>query len=67
MKYVGFVLLGLLALVVVLLAVAAIRAVKIKAKPNTNAPAINPTKEEADDYAAKLSEMITEAPFEPAA
>ena len=45
MKYVGIVLLCLLA-------------VKLKAKPNTNSPAINPTKQEADDYAAKLSEMI---------
>lgn len=58
MKYVGIVLLCLLGLLVVLLAVAAIKAVKIKAKPNTNSPAINPTKEEADDYAAKLSKMI---------
>ena len=58
LKYVGIVLLCLLALLIVLLAVAAIRAVKLKAKPNTNSPAINPTKQEADDYAAKLSEMI---------
>ena len=58
MKYVGFVLLCLLGLLVVLLAVAAIKAVKIKAKPNTSTPAINPTKQEADDYAVKLSKMI---------
>ena len=58
MKYVGIVLLCLLGLLVVLLAVAAIKAVKIKAKPNTSTPAINPTKQEADDYAVKLSKMI---------
>ena len=58
MKYVGIVLLCLLGLLVVLLAVAAIKAVKIKAKPNTSTPAINPTREEADDYAVKLSKMI---------
>lgn len=58
MKYVGIVLLCLLGLLVVLLAAAAIKAVKIKAKPNTDSPAINPTKEEADDYAVKLSKMI---------
>lgn len=58
MKYVGIVLLCLLGLLVVLLAVATIKAVKIKAKPNTSTPAINPTKQEADDYAVKLSKMI---------
>lgn len=58
MKYVGIILLCLLGLLVVLLAVAAIKAVKIKAKPNTSTPAINPTKQEADDYAVKLSKMI---------
>ncbi len=58
MKSVGIVLLCLLSLLVVLLAVAALKAVKIKAKPNTDSPAINPTKEEADDYAVKLSKMI---------
>ena len=58
MKYVGIVLLCLLGLLVVLLAAAAIKAVKIKAKPNTNSPAISPTKQEADDYAVKLSKMI---------
>ena len=45
-------------LFVLLIVVSAIRAVMIKAKPNTNAPAINPTDEEAQDYAKKLSEMI---------
>ena len=58
MKYVGFALLGILAIFVVLLVVSAIRAVIIKAKPRTDAPAINPTKEEADRYAEKLSAMI---------
>ena len=58
MKYVGFALLILLAVVVLLIAVSAIKAVKIKAKPNTAAPAINPTEAEAADYAQKLSEMI---------
>ncbi len=58
MKYVGFALLAILAVFVLLLVIAAIKAVKIKAKPNTNAPAINPTKEEADDYAKKLSDMV---------
>lgn len=58
MKYVGIVLLCILALLIVLIAIAALRAVKLKAKPNTNPPTINPTKEEADDYAVKLSKMI---------
>ena len=58
MKYVGFALLAVFAIFVILLIASAIKAVKIKAKENTNAPAINPTKEEADDYAHKLSEMI---------
>ncbi len=52
------VLLAVLAVIVLLIAVAAIRAVKIKAKPNKNEPAINPTKEEAENYAQKLSAMI---------
>ncbi len=58
MKYIGFALLAVLAIFVALLVVAAIKAVKIKAKPNTSAPAINPTEEEANDYAHKLSEMV---------
>lgn len=58
MKYIGFALLAILAIFVLLLIIAAIKAVKIKAKPNNNAPAINPTKEETDDYAQKLSEMV---------
>ncbi len=58
MKYIGFVLLALLAIAVILLVAAAVRAVMIKAKPNDAKPAIAPTKEEADDYAEKLSEMI---------
>lgn len=58
MKYVGIALLILLAVIVLLLLVSAIRAVSIKAKPNTSKPAVAPTKEEADDYARKLSEMI---------
>lgn len=39
-------------------AVAAVRAAKIKAKPNTSKPAISFTKEEEDKYAHMLSEMI---------
>ena len=58
MKYIGIALLVILGIVVFLLAIAAIKAAKIKAKPNTNAPAINPTEEEANTYAKKLSEMI---------
>ena len=58
MKYVGFALLAVLAVLVFLIAVAAIRAVKIKAKPNNSAPAINPTEEEAAEYARKLSAMV---------
>ena len=58
MKYVGIALLVILAVLLLLLAVAAIRAVLIKAKPNNSAPAINPTEEEAAEYAGKLSEMI---------
>ncbi|MBR5442469.1 MAG: M20/M25/M40 family metallo-hydrolase [Clostridia bacterium] len=58
MKYIGIALLAVLAVIVLLVVVAAIKAVKIKAKPNTNAPAINPTAEEADKYAKALSEMV---------
>lgn len=58
MKYLGFALLGILALLLLFIVIAAIRAVMIKAKPNTNAPAINPTDAEADDYAKKLSAMV---------
>lgn len=58
MKYIGFALLALLAILVLLIIVAAIKAAKIKAKPNNNAPAINPTEDEASDYAKKLSEMV---------
>ncbi len=58
MKYLGFALLALLAAVIFLLAFCAIRAAKMKAKPNTNPPAIAPTETEAMDYAQKLSEMI---------
>lgn len=58
MKYIGIALLVVLAVLILLLAVAALRAVKIKAKPNTNPPAINPTEEEANEYAQKLSAMI---------
>lgn len=58
MKYIGFVLLGLLALIVLLLVICVIRAAKLKAKPNTNPAAIAPTEAEAMDYAQKLSEMI---------
>ena len=43
MKYIGFALLALLAVIVLLIVFAALKAVKIKAKPNTNTPAINPT------------------------
>ncbi|MBR4286981.1 MAG: hypothetical protein IKT55_04675, partial [Clostridia bacterium] len=57
-KIIGIALLVVLAIIVLLLVVAALKAVKIKAKPNTNAPAINPTEDEANDYAQKLSEMI---------
>ena len=58
MKYIGFALLAVLAVLVVLIVFAAMKAVKIKAKPNTSAPAINPTEEEANTYAKKLSEMV---------
>ena len=58
MKYVGFVLLAVVAVFLLLLAVAAIRAVMIKAKPNTDSPAINPGDDEANDYAKKLSAMV---------
>lgn len=58
LKYFGLALLAVLAVFLLLLAVAAVKAVLIKAKPNTNKPAINPTKEEADDYAKKLSAMV---------
>lgn len=58
MKYIGFALLAILAILVLLLIIAAIKAAKIKAKPNNNAPAINPTEDEANDYAKKLSEMV---------
>ena len=58
MKYVGIALLVILAVLLLLIAVAALRAAKIKAKPNTNSPAINPTEEEANEYAQKLSAMI---------
>ncbi len=57
-KYIGFGLLAILGLFIVLLVIAAIRAITIKAKPNTNKPAINPTEDEANDYARKLSEMV---------
>ncbi len=58
MKYIGLALLAILAILVLLIIVAAIKAAKIKAKPNNNAPAINPTEDEANDYAKKLSEMV---------
>lgn len=58
MKYIGLALLATLAILVLLIIVAAIKAAKIKAKPNNNAPAINPTEDEANDYAKKLSEMV---------
>ena len=51
-------LLCVLGLIAALIVIAAIKAVMLKAKPNTNSPAINPTEEEALDYAEKLSEMI---------
>ncbi len=57
-KYIGFGLLAILGLFILLLVIAAIRAITIKAKPNTNKPAINPTEDEANDYARKLSEMV---------
>ncbi len=58
MKYLGFALLAVLAILILLIVIAALKAVKIKAKENTSTPAINPTKEEADDYAEKLSKMV---------
>ena len=58
MKYIGLALLAILAILVLLIVIAAIKAAKIKAKPNNNAPAINPTEDEANDYAKKLSEMV---------
>ena len=58
MQYIGYAILAIVAILVLLIVIAAIKAVKIKAKPNTNAPAINPTEDEANDYAQKLSEMV---------
>ena len=58
MTYVGIALLIILGVLVLLICIAAIKAAKIKAKPNTNAPAINPTEEEAQDYAQKLAKMV---------
>ncbi len=57
-KYIEIALLCVLALIVVLLAFCAVKAVKIKAKPSNAAPAIAPTDEEAQKYAQALSEMI---------
>ena len=42
-NYIGIGVLVVLGIIVLLLVIAALKAVKIKAKPNTNAPAINPT------------------------
>ena len=58
LKYIGMGLLVVLGIFIFLLVIAAIRAASIKAKPNTNKPAINPTEDEANDYARKLSEMV---------
>lgn len=58
MKYVAYTLLAVVAILVILILIAALRAVKIKAKPNTGESAINPTEKEAAEYAQKLSEMI---------
>ena len=58
LKYIGFGLLALLGIFVILLVICALRALTLKAKPNTNKPAINPTDDEANDYAKKLSEMV---------
>ena len=58
MIYVGMVLGAVLVIILVLIGISAIRAAIIKAKPNTNEPAINPTKQEADCYARKLSAMV---------
>lgn len=58
MKYLGIALLTIVIIFIVLLAVAAVRAVIIKSKPNNNKPEISPTEKEAEDYAKKLSEMI---------
>ena len=58
MKYVLFALLAIVVLVVLVLAVCVLRAVKVKAKENTNKPAISWTKEEEDKYARVLSDMI---------
>lgn len=63
MKYLGFALLGILALLLLFIVIAAIRAVMIKAKPNTNAPAINPTDAEADDYAKSSPQWCRCPPF----
>ena len=57
-QYFGIALLAILAIIVLLIVISAIKAAAIKAKPNKSEPAINPTKQEADDYAQKLSEMI---------
>ncbi len=58
MNPIVIVLLSILGLLALLLVIAALKAVKIKAKPNTNTPAINPTDDEANKYAKALSEMV---------
>lgn len=58
MKYVLFALLAVVCVFVLLLIIAVIRTIAIKAKPNNAESTISYTKEEEDRYARTLSEMI---------
>lgn len=58
MKYIGFALLAILAVIVVLLLVAVINAVRIKAKPIKGKESLDYTPEEEKTYAEKLSKMV---------
>lgn len=58
MRYLGYALLCLLGLFVILLAVAVIRAIKIKSSPSSAKPAITVTKQEEEQYANTLSAMV---------
>lgn len=58
MKYLGFVLLAILAVIVVLLIIAVIHAIAIKAKPSSGKSSISYTPDEEAKYADRLSAMI---------
>lgn len=58
MKYILFAIIAAVSVLLVLLIIAALRAMVIKAKPNTCKAAIDPTPQEAETYAEKLSKMI---------